>query len=105
MDSSPKFLRLQHYQSLFPYHSAILPASAQLALELLCRNHAIYEKIKNDKKNEDLNEEERKDENNDEKNSNFENNMNNEEKEQSEIDEKNYVDKEEVESENLKKED
>ena len=68
-------------------------------------SNLIYEKIKNDKKNEDLNEEERKDENNDEKNSNFENNMNNEEKEQSEIDEKNYVDKEEVESENLKKED
>ena len=31
--------------------------------------------------------------------------MNNEEKEQSEIDEKNYVDKEEIESQNLKKED
>lgn len=68
-------------------------------------SNLIYEKIKNDKKNEDLNEEERKDENNDEKNSNFENNMNNEEKEQSEIDEKNYVEKEEVESEILKKED
>ena len=68
-------------------------------------SNLIYEKIKNDKKNEDLVEEERKDENDDEKNSNFENNMNNEEKEQSEIDEKNYVDKEEIESENLKKED
>ena len=68
-------------------------------------SNLIYEKIKNDKKNEDLIEEERKDENDDEKNSNFENNMNNEEKEQSEIDEKNYVEKEEVESENLKKED
>jgi hypothetical protein len=68
-------------------------------------SNLIYEKIKNDKKNEDLIEEERKDENDDEKNSNFENNMNNEEKEQSEIDEKNYVDKEEIESENLKKED
>ena len=64
-------------------------------------SNLIYEKIKNDKKNEDLNEEERKDE----KNSNFENNMNNEEKEQSEIDEKYFVEKEEVESENLKKED
>ena len=68
-------------------------------------SNLIYEKIKNDKKNEDLIEEERKDENDDEKNSNFENNMNNEEKEQSEIDEKNYVDKEEIESQNLKKED
>jgi hypothetical protein len=68
-------------------------------------SNLIYEKIKNDKKNEDLIEEERKDENDDEKNSNFENNMNNEEKEQSEIDEKNYVEKEEKESENLKKED
>ena len=66
-------------------------------------SNLIYEKIKNDKKNEDLNEEERKDENNDEKNSNFENNMNNEEKEQSEIDEKKYVDKEEIESVNVKK--
>ena len=68
-------------------------------------SNLLYEKIKNKKNEENLNQEKNNEEtnSNEENKTNQENDMNNNEEKQSEIDEIKYVDKEEIESVNVKK--